>query len=398
LKLEHFLKINFKFPFQFDYSFLPKQFQFDQDDYTKLPFECVLNRISYLCDKMATFKSYLLAITLVANISFIIPIIVDGFNPGNNNIPTINIIKTIQNSMKPVLATCLVISSVIHAPLIALSDTNTISTVTTTKTSIFSEVTAGKKTTGDKVLNALRTSFGTDNKLQKDLKEVETSQEIVLTLKAYLDEAERDLYNKNWNGVMIYLNTFEEKKDNFISLITDLFPGDDDLDTSAREAMSYETKSMFLALHEFREAIKEKRFQASQKAYAKLLLSYDRFLKAGDLYPTYDAISSTEIFFANTPLETLRFDTRSKLNIKDRAVVVSGPDMGKTGTVIYIETDGKKSNGKKKGEKVILKFDKNGQSYEEVKVLKREMLAKDQPDYNLTKKKKKIANNNAVVR
>merc|ERR1711963_827985 len=56
---------------------------------------------------------------------------------------------------------------------------------------------------------------------------------------------------------------------------------------------------MFIELDNLREAAKYKRTNLAQKSYANIALSYDRFLKAGDLYTAYDPITSTEPFFAN---------------------------------------------------------------------------------------------------
>lgn len=164
---------------------------------------------------------------------------------------------------------------------------------------------------------------------QANQKEIDDSILRVTTLKAYLDEAERDLFSRNWENLQIYLYTFAEQENAFATLIQQLFPNNDDLDKSAREALSFEAKSMFLSLDELREAAKDRAFKPAQSAYAKLLLSYDRFLKAGGLYPTYDPITSTAIFFKGTPLETLKFDVKSKVQVLDQVVLISGPDMGK---------------------------------------------------------------------
>lgn len=56
------------------------------------------------------------------------------------------------------------------------------------------------------------------------------SQSRVLTLKAYLDEAERDLFLKNWNKLIVYLNIFAEQEAAFANLITGIFPSSNDLD------------------------------------------------------------------------------------------------------------------------------------------------------------------------
>lgn len=216
-------------------------------------------------------------------------------------------------------------------------------------------------------------------------KEIATSREKVLTLQAYLNEVERDLFEKNWENLQVYLYTFAEQEDAFALLIEQLFPSDDELDTTARRAMSYEAQSMFLYLDDLREAAKDHKFKAAQKAYSNLLLSYDRFLKAGDLYPTYDPISSTEIFFADTPRDTLRFDSSSKVQVLDEVILTSGPDMGKKGTVINID-DGN----------AVVKLDKDGKAYQEVKYVKYSILAKAEPDVKQKKGNVKNAARNKI--
>ena len=85
----------------------------------------------------------------------------------------------------------------------------------------------------DKLSKASRAS---DRILPKD---VDLAVEKVLTLQAYLDEAERDLFERNWDNLQVYLYTFAEQEDAFAILIDCLFPSTDELDTSTREALSY---------------------------------------------------------------------------------------------------------------------------------------------------------------
>jgi hypothetical protein len=187
----------------------------------------------------------------------------------------------------------------------------------------------------------------------------------VLTLKAYLDEAQRDMVSRNWENLQVYIFTFAEQEDAFVGLINGLFPQDDPLDRAAREALSFEAQSMFVNLDDLREAAKVGNVPKAQRAYASLLLSYDRFLKAGDMYETYDPITSTAIFFKDQPLSTLEFDKEAKVQVYDSVLLLSGPDMGKTGTVINIE-----------GDNVVLQLDKDGKAYQEVKQVKLDTLAK----------------------
>lgn len=200
---------------------------------------------------------------------------------------------------------------------------------------------------------------------------LEISREIVLTLKAYLDEAERDLFSKRWDNVIVYLNTFSEQEDAFANIADNLYPSTvDPVEIAANDALQYEAKVMFSALEKLREAVRDRVVIVAEKYYAKLLLSYDRFLKAGDLYPTYDVITSTEIFFKNTDLATLRFDEKTVVKDKDNVVLKKGPDMGKKGRIIYID-----------GDNAIIKLDKDGRDYQEVKRVPMQILAKTTEDF-----------------
>lgn len=68
----------------------------------------------------------------------------------------------------------------------------------------------------------------------------------------------RDLFRKSWDRLQNYLYVFSEQEDAFALLIDGLFPGDNDLDAAARNALSFEAKGMFLALDDIREAGREK--------------------------------------------------------------------------------------------------------------------------------------------
>ena len=62
------------------------------------------------------------------------------------------------------------------------------------------------------------------NKKVDPMKNIENAVNKILTLKAYLDEAERDLFLKNWDNLQVYLYTFADQEDSFAYLIDKLFP------------------------------------------------------------------------------------------------------------------------------------------------------------------------------
>jgi hypothetical protein len=196
---------------------------------------------------------------------------------------------------------------------------------------------------------------------------LDAAQTKVLTLSAYLDELERNIVTKDWNKVLIYSYTFAEQDNSFVTLIDGLFPSNDALDKATRAALTYEAREMFNAIDNLLDAAKAGDFLMAQKSYSKLILNYDHFLKAGSLYPEYDPITSTEIFFASTPLNALQFDKDTPCQLLDRVLILGGPDMGKLGKVLWIRSDSKSA---------VVKLDKNGGSYYEVKVMKLSNLGK----------------------
>lgn len=223
-----------------------------------------------------------------------------------------------------------------------------------------------KKTTLEKLYNMPSVGIGDD-----DLS-LANSEERILTLKAYLDEAERDLFRQNWSKLVAYLNIFTDQENAFVNLINGLFPVsfDDDgtgLNKVSRDELTLEAQTMFLAIDDLREAAKNHQFGLARSTYSKLLLAYDRFLKAGHLYPSYDLITSTEVFFAKTPRNTLRFDETSQLDVLDKVILTIGPDLGKTGTIIDIDESKNRA---------VVKFDKNEYFYQEAKEIDLSMLAK----------------------
>ena len=203
------------------------------------------------------------------------------------------------------------------------------------------------------------------SKLQR--KALRVAQEKVLTLAAYLDELERSIIRREWRSAMVYAYTFAEQDGAFVALIDGLFPSDDALDGATREALTYEAREMFLAVDSVLDAAKKADFLEAQRSYSKLVLNYDHFLKAGSLYPTYDPITSTEIFFRSTPLEALRFDQQTRPQLLDEVLILGGPDMGKTGVVLWLRGDGKTA---------VVKLDKNGSSFNEIKVVSVKNLGK----------------------
>ena len=69
-----------------------------------------------------------------------------------------------------------------------------------------------------------------NKKREISMGELTKARDVVLTLKPYLDEAERDIQMKHWENLQVYLFTFAEQEKSFSLLIDGLFPADDELD------------------------------------------------------------------------------------------------------------------------------------------------------------------------
>jgi hypothetical protein len=231
--------------------------------------------------------------------------------------------------------------------------------------------------------NLPKQKYRAKNKVsQATMDKIRNASNRVLVLKAYLDEAERDIRSTNWKGLEAYLQTALEQDQAFALLIDSLFPSNDELDVVTREAMSFEAQSLYLNLENLVDAAVEQNENAACDAYADLLLAYDRFLKAGNLYATYDPITSTEIFFKDLDSESvLRYDKRPVQRL-DRVLFVKGPDMGKTGVILKIDR-----------KKAVVKLDQEDKEYQEVKEspikFLRKTLKEDDDAANLKPKTKK---------
>ncbi|CAM9267182.1 unnamed protein product [Chrysoparadoxa australica] len=63
--------------------------------------------------------------------------------------------------------------------------------------------------------------------------------------------------------------------------------------------MQYEAQQIFLSLDGLNQAAKYKRVNGAEKAFIKLSLAYDRFLKAGDMLKEYDPITRSPVLCIN---------------------------------------------------------------------------------------------------
>lgn len=213
-------------------------------------------------------------------------------------------------------------------------------------------------------------------------KEIINSIERVLTLSAYINEIERNVFEKNFDLVQTYLNVIVDQEDAFAILIDKLFPNDTPVEAAYRSHMTFQAQKLFTVADDLREAVKDNKAKVAQRLYCSLLVSYDSFLKAGDLYPTYDPITSTEVFYRNIPPSALHFDRVSKVKVLDQVVMMQGPDMGKGGVLLCIDTPTSAASGTniKPIIKATVHLNRDGKDYQEAKVVDISWLAKAAPE------------------
>jgi len=114
--------------------------------------------------------------------------------------------------------------------------------------------------------------------------ELAASRMRVRSLQAYLDELQRDIFSGKQTFVQGYLGVFYSQRDAFQALILSTYPSDDPVSLSSKDAMIDEGNNVFKYAEDLSNAASKKERPEALEAYAKLALSYDRFLKAGDLY------------------------------------------------------------------------------------------------------------------
>jgi len=227
------------------------------------------------------------------------------------------------------------------------------------------------------------------------------AQTQVRGLQPYLEELQNDLIRGRWKFVGGYVGIIFAQRPAIQVTILNSYAGDDSMMAMAsKDAMVDEGNRIFERAEALSKAAARQNRIESLNAYAKLALSYDRFLKAADLYgkpapvikgsatyrapkqekpklaaapapaasavpapdgtspspapappppkaasgadptlqlvPQYDALTSTEALYKNTPQSALQVSSE-RVKITDRIVVVAGPDKGRTGVLLGLE-------------------------------------------------------------
>lgn len=156
-----------------------------------------------------------------------------------------------------------------------------------------------------------------------------------------LDEAQADVYKEEWLTLKVYPSVFRAflplmeyyEKEAFSDGVGDKF-----VNAATRDSLSFYRMQMSVSIDRLAKAIENQKVREVEEAFAKTSLSYDRFLKAGDLYQGYDPVTSTTVFFKNISDDQLRYTPLAlqQPQIRDEVLVLQGPDKGKVGRIIWL--------------------------------------------------------------
>lgn len=157
---------------------------------------------------------------------------------------------------------------------------------------------------------------------------------------ADLADLQQDVYDEDWQNLAIYPNLLQAYLPVFTRYTDSAFPSDSPVDQSLRFSLRYEVGAFYRHVRELEEAVAEKNLSRAEEASALMSLSYDRYLKAGDLYEGYEGDKSAAI----VSLDKIEYEPPELEPplVRDEVAILLGPDKGKTGRVLWVaRIDGK---------------------------------------------------------
>lgn len=113
---------------------------------------------------------------------------------------------------------------------------------------------------------------------------VEASAARVRKMGPLLEDLQADLAAEEWDFIVEYPGEFRSFVPAFTKYTDAAFPDDTEIDKSLRVAMRYEVGKLFRSVEDLRKASQARDLKNSQAAFAMISLSFDRYLKSGNLY------------------------------------------------------------------------------------------------------------------
>ena len=208
-----------------------------------------------------------------------------------------------------------------------------------------------------------------------------------------LDGLQKDIYRDtvDWEAVQVYPKIFRAYSPLFTAYTDRAFPANTEIDAALRYALRYEVGGFYSGVTDFERALEKQSQRQAQRAYARISIAFDHYLKAGDLYSTYEGeifentdawarrdvgmINSAELKEASSGSSQLNYIAPSieAPGLQDEVVLLKGPDKGRIGIVLWIFKDDKFSNN------IVVKLDKGDNDHSEVRLYPYSLVAKTTP-------------------
>jgi len=118
----------------------------------------------------------------------------------------------------------------------------------------------------------------------------------------------------------------------------------------------------FASLARLQSAARQEAPSETCQSYGLLLLHYDRFVKAARVYDRVTEVDLSQLY-SGIKKEQLVYQNNMTVKLKDRVLVIGGPSMGKTGSVV-----GELSSN------FIVRLDEERDEYREIKVIETEFI------------------------
>ncbi|CAE7272463.1 PET8 [Symbiodinium pilosum] len=156
-----------------------------------------------------------------------------------------------------------------------------------------------------------------------------------------LDEAQADVYKEEWLSLKVtppLLRAYLPLMKSYPEEAFNDNVGDRYVNAATRESLYFYQMQFSVAIDRLEKAVANHKVREVEEAFAKTSLSYDRYLKAGDLYTGYDPVTSTTVFFQNVSDSQLQYTPLAlqQPQIRDEVLVLQGPDKGKVGRIIWL--------------------------------------------------------------
>lgn len=203
-----------------------------------------------------------------------------------------------------------------------------------------------------------------------------------------LDGLQKDIYRDtiDWQAIEVYPKIFRAYTPLFTAYTDRAFPANTEIDVALRYALRYEVGGFYSGVTDFEKAVGKQSQRQAQRAFARMSIAYDHYLKAGDLYSEYAGDNFPTFSSEGDPFATRPGSASQQLNyiapsieapgLQDEVVLLRGPDKGRKGIVLWIFKDEKFSNN------IVVKLLKDemgGSDHSEVRLYPYSLVAKTTP-------------------